>query len=204
MEFLVTTGVLQGDTLTPFLFIIVLDFVLQKTKITTGLQTHPAELLPDLDFTDDIVLLDRDETEAIEHFQTIESSAKKVGLNINYNKTKIMIINVDNPRTEVIERKLVMKIAENTILELVNDFKYLGAYIANCHVDFKRRRELAWSQFWKLATVWKSKEISQSLKLYLFHSLILSIIFYNTETWTITKVMKKEIDSFAQAATAIC
>ena len=31
-EFLVTTRVIQGDTLAPFLFIIVLDFVLQKTK----------------------------------------------------------------------------------------------------------------------------------------------------------------------------
>ena len=34
-EFLVTTGVLQGDTLAPFLFTIVLDFVLQKTEITS-------------------------------------------------------------------------------------------------------------------------------------------------------------------------
>ena len=61
-EFLVTTEVFQGDTLAPFLFIIVLDFALQKTKITTGLQTQPAELLPDLDFADDIALLDQDET----------------------------------------------------------------------------------------------------------------------------------------------
>lgn len=44
-EFLVTTRVIQGDTLAPSLFIIVLDFVLQKTEITSGLQTHPAELL---------------------------------------------------------------------------------------------------------------------------------------------------------------
>ena len=73
--------------------------------------------------------MDQDETEAIEHFQIIESSAKKIRLNINYDKTKIMIKNVDNPRTEVIEGKLVMKVTENTTLEVVNDFKYLGAYI---------------------------------------------------------------------------
>ena len=78
-EFLVTTGVLQGDTLAPFLFIVVLDYVLQNTEATTGLQTHPNELLPDLDFADDIVLLDQGEMEALEHFRTIEFSAKKVG-----------------------------------------------------------------------------------------------------------------------------
>ena len=47
-----------------------------------------------------------------------------------------MIRNV-NPRTEVTEGKLGMKVEENTVLEVANDFKYLGAYIANCHVDFK-------------------------------------------------------------------
>ena len=54
-EFLVTTGDFQGDTLAPFLFIIILDFVTQKTETTRGLKTHPAELLPDLEFADDTV-----------------------------------------------------------------------------------------------------------------------------------------------------
>ena len=195
-EFLITTGVLQEDTLAPFLFVIVLDYVLWNTEARTGLQTHPDELLPDLDFADDIVLLDQGEMEALAHFRTIESSAKKVGLSINYDKTKIMIKNIENPRTEVIDGKTAIKMAENTSLEVVDDFKYLGAYIANCHADFKKRKGLAWTQFWKLATVWKSKEISLTVKLQLFDSLILSILFYNSETWVTTKVMKKEIDSF--------
>ena len=106
----------------PFLFIIVLDYVLQNTEATTGLQTHPNEMLSDLDFADDIVLLDQGEIEALEHFRTIESSAKKVGLSMNYDKTKIMIRNVENPRTEVIEGKTVIKIAESKYLEVVDDF----------------------------------------------------------------------------------
>ena len=152
--------------------------------------------MPDLDFADDIVLLDQGEIKALEHFRTIESSAKKVGLSINYDKTKIMIKNIENPRIEVIDGQTVIKMDKNTYLEVVDDFKYLDAYIANCYVDFKRRKGLAWTQFWKLATVWKSKEISLTVKLQLFDSLILSILFYNSETWVTTKVMKKEIDSF--------
>ena len=103
-EVLVTTGVFQGNTLAP-LFIIVLNFVVQKTEIQAGLRAHPTKLLLDLDFADDIILLNQHETEAIEHFQTIESSAKKVGLNIDYNKTKIMIRNVENLRAAVISSK---------------------------------------------------------------------------------------------------
>ena len=80
-------------------------------------------MLPDLDLAVDIVLLDQGEIEALEHFQTIEYSAKKVGLSINYDKTKIMIRSVENPRTEVIEGKTVIKIVENKYLEVVDDFK---------------------------------------------------------------------------------
>ena len=195
-EFSITTGVLQGDTLAPFLFIIVLDYVLQNTEATTGLETHPNERLPDLDFADDIVLLDQSEIEAIQHFQTIEVAAKKVGLSINYEKTKVMIRNITNTRTEVKEGKTVIKVAENKYLDIVDDFKYLGAYIANCHLDFKKRKGLAWCQFWKLTTIWKSNELSLIVKLHLFGSIILSILFYNSETWVTTKIMKKEIDSF--------
>ena len=85
-------------------------------------------------------------------------------------KTKTMIRNIDNPITEVTEGKLVMKVAENTALEVVDDFKYLGAYIANWHVSFKQCRRLAWSQFWKLLTVkWvKTKQVSLSLKVHVW------------------------------------
>ena len=81
-------------------------------------------------------------------------------------------------------------------MEVVNDFKYLGVYIVNCQVCFKRRRGLAWSQFWKLTIIWKIKEILLSLKLELFESFILSIIFYGAKTLTITKVVIKEINAF--------
>ena len=71
-EFLITRGAI-------FLFIIVLDYVLQNIEATTNLQTHRNEMLFDLDFADDIVLLDQGVIEALEHFRAIESSAKKVG-----------------------------------------------------------------------------------------------------------------------------
>ena len=71
-EFLIATGILQWDTLARFSFIIVLYYVLQNTEATTGLQIHPDELLPDLNFADDIVLLDQGETEPLERFRTAE------------------------------------------------------------------------------------------------------------------------------------
>ena len=65
----ITAGVLQGDTLAPFLFIIVLDYALRKaladgkeeelgfTVTPRRSRRHPKEALADLDFADDIALL---------------------------------------------------------------------------------------------------------------------------------------------------
>ena len=119
--FNITTGVLQGDTLALSLFIIVLDCILKQTDPSHGVRTHllgSDTCLPDLDFADDIVTFDSNETNAGEHLKNIQETAAKVGLEINRDKTKILLVNYelsDQPP------KALDK------LEIVDDFKYLGA-----------------------------------------------------------------------------
>ena len=66
-QFMIVTGVLEGYPLAPFLFIICLDYAL-RTAISDsdGLMLkhrrsrhYPAETLADLDYADDIALLER-------------------------------------------------------------------------------------------------------------------------------------------------
>ena len=81
--FSITAGVLQGDKLAPILFIIVVDYILRQTDDSHGLKTHaenPEGSLPDLDFADNIVLLD---IAAAEHYDNLQSSASQAGLRIN-------------------------------------------------------------------------------------------------------------------------
>jgi len=51
--------------------------------------------------------------------------------------------------------------------------------------------------FWSLKTIWRSKDISLTLKIQVFHSTCLSILLYDCETWSLTKVMSNRLDSFA-------
>ena len=62
----IIAGVLQGDTLAPYLFIIVLDYVLRNLDQNKNLgftlrkqlsRRYPAEMLTDADFADDLALL---------------------------------------------------------------------------------------------------------------------------------------------------
>ena len=65
--FSIIAGILQGDTLAPFLFIIVVDYVLRMSVDTIKYKgfeikprqssRHSAEYLTDTDFADDIVLV---------------------------------------------------------------------------------------------------------------------------------------------------
>ncbi|XP_066928231.1 uncharacterized protein [Clytia hemisphaerica] len=93
-------GVLQGDTLAPFLFIIVLDYVLRISvdlsndkgiKIKVPLRKRNRGLfLTDLDFADDLALV----SESIQNLESLlhslETSASQVGLYCNAGKTEFI------------------------------------------------------------------------------------------------------------------
>ena len=91
--FKVTTGVLQGDTIAPFLFIICLDYVIRKSidcNTELGLQiterkstVYPAVNITDADYADDIAITTNNLREANLLLHSIEKSDKEMGLHIN-------------------------------------------------------------------------------------------------------------------------
>ena len=131
-EFDIVKGVLQEDTLSPYLFVIILDYALRKAikgcEEELGFtivprrsrRVHPI-VLTDLEFADDIALISDSVRQASELIQRLESECNKVGLLINYNKTKVMAFNTLDP--------IILKTADGQILDVEKDFKYLGWWI---------------------------------------------------------------------------
>ena len=85
----IIAGVLPGDTLAPYLFIIVLHYVLrsldQNKKLYFTLRKqlsrrYPAEMLTDADFADDLVLLSNKIGNAEKLLKILETAAASVGL----------------------------------------------------------------------------------------------------------------------------
>ena len=106
----ILAGVLQGDTLAPFLFIIVLDYALRQAisgrELELGFtitprrsRRFPAVVLTDLGYADDISLIsDRGEHEQ-ELLTRVETEFAKVGLRLNAKKTEVITYNIlpDHP-----------------------------------------------------------------------------------------------------------
>ena len=124
----ITAGVLQGDTLAPYLFIIVLDYAMRSAlkgkeeelgfpiKKRRSRRVGP-EMVTDLDFADDIALVTDEIGKAQEMLDRVERTALKVGLRINSKKTKVVAYNS--------KEEAHIHTTDGGDLEIVNDFKYL-------------------------------------------------------------------------------
>ena len=188
-EFNVGTGVLQGNVLAPYLFIIVVDWILRQSDLDDiGFTTNPrrSRRIPEtrisnLAFADDILLLANSENDAQKQLDNISNIAKEVGLIINAPKTKILSLNMPSPNIQL----------NGSQLENVKEFKYLGSRIASSEHDLNYRKGNAWDAFWKLRTVWLS-DTSLNIKINLYKASVLSILMYGCETWVLTSKMEKK------------
>ena len=89
----IVAGVLQGDTLAPYLFIICLDYMLRMSidklkengfKLTKERSRRcPAQTITDEDYTDDIALLANTLAQAKTMLRTLEQATAGIGLHVN-------------------------------------------------------------------------------------------------------------------------
>ena len=194
-DFKITTGVLQGDVLAPSLFIIVLDYVMKKSESDFGFVTHLRKSqrhlerkLNDLDYADDIALLEQSFVGAQNQLNETSKSAKEVGLDINVAKTKSIIIN---------DKKDLSLTINGEAIEIVDEFKYLGSNMSSSEKDMKCRKGQAWLAFRRLEKIWNSKTTSIELKIKIFQASSLSILLYGSETWVLDQRQLNQLDSFA-------
>ena len=108
-----------------------------------------------------------------------------------------MEISSEKSKTMVNSRDESSNIRMNgAILEEVNKFKYLGVTITKygtSEVDLRIRLVISTSALIRLQTIWTSKKIG-------FKTLLLSILLYGCEAWTITKRLRTKMQAFENKA----
>ena len=105
---------------------------------------HPAVVITDTDYADDIALLSDLIQQAELLLHQVESASKLTGLHINETKTEYMIFNQDGGE---------IKSLGDQKLKCVDDFVYLSSWINSCKKDVDVRINKAWAALRKLELI---------------------------------------------------
>ena len=191
----IVAGVLQGDTLAPYLFIICLDYVLRTSidKIRENgfeltkrrSKRYPAKTITDTDYADDLALLANTPNQAETLLHSLERAAAGIGLYVNAHKTEYMCYNQTGNITTL----------DGASLKLVDKFAYLGSSVSSTEKDIDTRLMKAWAAIDRLSIIWKS-DLTDKMKCSFFQAAVVSILLYGCTTWTLTRrKLHKNVES---------
>ena len=189
------TGFRQGDALSCAFFNIVLESIVRRAGVDTR-QTIYTKSTQLLGYADDIDIIGRTERAVIETFVKIKEKAMSVGLAVNESKTKYMMSTKNESRRHQLGQTVNADICN---FEVVEEFIYLGANINSANdicVEIRRRIVLANRCFYGLKKQLASKFLSWGTKILQYKTLILPVLIYGSETWTLTRESENALGVF--------
>ena len=141
-----------------------------------------------LRYADDTTLMPESEEELKSILMKVKEESEKVGLKLNIRKTKIM---ASGPITS-------WEIVGETV-ETVSDFILGGSKITvdgDCSHEIKRGLFLGRKALTKLNSILKSRDITLPTKVHLVKAMVIPVVMYGCESWTIKKAECQKIDGF--------
>ena len=197
--FQVKSGVRQGCVLAPTLFNTCIDWIMGETVGNTdcGVSMGDARIT-DLDFADDIAIFAETLEALVTALDTLSIESRPLGLKVSWIKTKI--------------QKFVGFFVENNNLlppvavqgepvSFVDNFVYLGSAIGSggrSFLEINRRLGIASSVMNSLnRSVWRCRYLCRRTKIRLFRALVLPVLLYGSETWSIGVHEQRRLNSFS-------
>ena len=118
----------------------------------------------------------------------VKEESEKVGLKLNFQKTKIM---ASSPITS-------WQI-DGEIVETVSDFIFLGSKITaggDCSHEIKRHWLLGRKVMTNLDSILKSRDLTLPTRICLVMAMVFPVVMYGCESWTIKRAEHQRIDDF--------
>ena len=168
----------QGDALSPLLFNFALEYVIKRVQVNQdGLKLSGTHQL--LAYADDVNILGG----SIHTVKENAEATKEIGLEVNVDKMKYMVMSRDRNAGRGNSVKI-----DNTSIERVEEFKYLGTTITDQNYiqeEIKSRLKLGNACYHSVQNLLSSRLLSKNLKIKIYRTIILPVVLYGCETWSL-------------------
>ena len=160
----------------------------------SGLEEAQAEIniarrhINNLRYADDTTLMAESEEELKSLLVKVKEKSEKVGLKLNFQKTKIM---ASGP--------IASWQIDGETVETVADFIFPGSKNTadgNCSHEIKRCLLLGRNSITNLDSILKGRDITLPTKVHLVKAMVFPVVLYERESWTIKKAECQRIDAF--------
>jgi len=224
-QYTVKSGVLQGDTCAPYLFVLVLNCILRDSvnhedglrldgadQVDSGVRTRPLLprsakerrcriFIPWLGFADDLCYVTRSAAAAQRQLQALQRLSQQCGLGIDVAKGKTEFMFMNNSNSGVEPGSIVA--IDGKEVERVDSYTYLGQQPAAVEKAFVHRKQLAWLACRSFSQLWKSSAPSE-LKERFVTSIVQTVFVYGGQAWPTTAEWTQRVNSTYDAMLRYC
>uniref|UniRef100_A0A8D8TV43 Craniofacial development protein 2 n=1 Tax=Cacopsylla melanoneura TaxID=428564 RepID=A0A8D8TV43_9HEMI len=191
--FEVTSGLRQGDPISPILFNLMLERIDQEFLKYNyrGLRMGYKAIFR-MAYADDVILMAESKEEVADMVWNYYNIAKKVGLIINEEKTKYMCVDKRNRSVEPLT-------INNLNFEKVENFKYLGSLFDSKNriaQELQARIVAANRAYFSLQNILKRRSLSNNFKISLYQCYIVPVLLYGCEALTFRKADEEKLRIF--------
>ena len=144
--------------------------------------------ISNLRYADDTTLMAESEEELKSLLMKMKEESEKVSLKLNIQKTKIM---ASGPITS-------WEIDGETV-ETVSDFIFGGSNITtdgDCSHEIKRRLLFERKVMTNIDSILKSRDITLPTKARVVEAMVIPVVMYGCESWSVKKTDRQKIDAF--------